>query len=319
MRVVVIGATGHIGTFLVPRLVESGHDVVAVSRGTREPYRESPLWDRVERVRVDRDAEDAAGTFADRIAALSPRSSSTWSASRRSPRVTSSRAPRTRAAPRAHRQHLDPRPQHLPATARGRPEGAVRRVRRAEGGDRALPDRRVAVGRRAVHGGAPGSHQRRRLARDHARGQPRPAVWTALATGGPLAVPGSGSETMHHVHADDVAQVVQLAIANRETSVGELPRRLGPRALGARLRPGGSRLVRPRARAGAPRLGRLPRPDRAGSRRRQLGAPQPQPRREHRQGPRRPRLRAPVHERGGRTRGGRVDGPRGRAGRPAPR
>ena len=33
MRIVVIGATGHIGTFLVPRLVERGHKVVALSRG----------------------------------------------------------------------------------------------------------------------------------------------------------------------------------------------------------------------------------------------------------------------------------------------
>ena len=35
-RVVVIGATGHIGTYLVPRLVMAGHDVVAVSRGRAE-------------------------------------------------------------------------------------------------------------------------------------------------------------------------------------------------------------------------------------------------------------------------------------------
>ena len=34
-RVVVIGATGHIGTYLVPRLVDGGHQVIAVSRGTR--------------------------------------------------------------------------------------------------------------------------------------------------------------------------------------------------------------------------------------------------------------------------------------------
>ena len=33
-RVVVIGATGHIGTYLVPRLVDRGHEVIAVSRGT---------------------------------------------------------------------------------------------------------------------------------------------------------------------------------------------------------------------------------------------------------------------------------------------
>ena len=32
-RVVVIGATGHIGSYLVPRLVEAGHAVVTVARG----------------------------------------------------------------------------------------------------------------------------------------------------------------------------------------------------------------------------------------------------------------------------------------------
>ncbi|HEY3880184.1 MAG TPA: NAD-dependent epimerase/dehydratase family protein [Trebonia sp.] len=38
-RVVVIGATGHIGTYLVPRLVDRGHEVIAISRGARGPYR----------------------------------------------------------------------------------------------------------------------------------------------------------------------------------------------------------------------------------------------------------------------------------------
>ncbi|MBX5442990.1 MAG: NAD-dependent epimerase/dehydratase family protein, partial [Solirubrobacteraceae bacterium] len=71
-RVVVIGATGHIGTYLVPRLVRAGHEVVAVSRGSRGPYVPAPEWDRVERVVADREAEDAAGTFGARIAALEP-------------------------------------------------------------------------------------------------------------------------------------------------------------------------------------------------------------------------------------------------------
>ena len=61
-RVVVIGATGHIGTYLVPRLVRAGHEVTAISRGTREPYHLSPQWRAVRRVTADRDAEDAAGT-----------------------------------------------------------------------------------------------------------------------------------------------------------------------------------------------------------------------------------------------------------------
>lgn len=41
MRVLVIGATGHVGTYLVPRLVEAGHDVVTISRGAAKPYTEN--------------------------------------------------------------------------------------------------------------------------------------------------------------------------------------------------------------------------------------------------------------------------------------
>jgi nucleoside-diphosphate-sugar epimerase len=71
-RVVVIGATGHIGSYLVPRLVRAGYDVVALSRGTRDPYQPSAEWASVTTITADRDAEDAAGTFGDRVAALHP-------------------------------------------------------------------------------------------------------------------------------------------------------------------------------------------------------------------------------------------------------
>jgi uncharacterized protein YbjT (DUF2867 family) len=43
-RVVVIGATGHVGNYLVPRLARGGHEVIAPSRATRGPYHASPLW-----------------------------------------------------------------------------------------------------------------------------------------------------------------------------------------------------------------------------------------------------------------------------------
>jgi nucleoside-diphosphate-sugar epimerase len=63
MRVVVIGGSGHVGTFLVPRLVEAGHGVVSISRGQREPYQVHPAWQSVEQVTLDREAEEAEGTF----------------------------------------------------------------------------------------------------------------------------------------------------------------------------------------------------------------------------------------------------------------
>jgi nucleoside-diphosphate-sugar epimerase len=40
-----------------------------------------------------------------------------------------------------------------------------------------------------------------------------PSVWYAVSAGQEIAVPGLGAELMHHVHADDVAQAFQLAIA----------------------------------------------------------------------------------------------------------
>jgi nucleoside-diphosphate-sugar epimerase len=71
-RVVVIGATGHVGSYLVPRLVRGGREVIAMSRGGRDPYHPSPEWSTVTQVTVDRDAEDAMRTFGARIAALRP-------------------------------------------------------------------------------------------------------------------------------------------------------------------------------------------------------------------------------------------------------
>ena len=49
MRVVVIGATGHIGTDLVPRLLALGCEVVSVSRQQRRRIRAAragPPWSR---------------------------------------------------------------------------------------------------------------------------------------------------------------------------------------------------------------------------------------------------------------------------------
>src|SRR5579859_4717206 len=72
MRVVIIGGSGHVGTYLVPRLVESGHQVINLSRGQRKAYQPHGAWDSVQHVAADRDAEDKAGTFGKRIHDLKP-------------------------------------------------------------------------------------------------------------------------------------------------------------------------------------------------------------------------------------------------------
>src|ERR1051325_10177079 len=70
MRIAVIGGSGHIGTFLVPRLVRAGHEVVNVSRGQRSSYVEDAAWREVRHVSADREAEDRDGVFAERIAGM---------------------------------------------------------------------------------------------------------------------------------------------------------------------------------------------------------------------------------------------------------
>ena len=54
MKAVVIGAYGHIGTYLVPMLIEQGYEVLAVSRGISKPYEENPLWEQAVKVKLDR-------------------------------------------------------------------------------------------------------------------------------------------------------------------------------------------------------------------------------------------------------------------------
>lgn len=70
MRVAIIGGTGHVGTYLVPRLVEAGHDVICVSRQQREPYHAHSAWQKVQHVQIDREAAEAAGTFGAQIREL---------------------------------------------------------------------------------------------------------------------------------------------------------------------------------------------------------------------------------------------------------
>ena len=69
-RIVVIGGSGHVGSYLLPALVERGHEVLNVSRGTALPYREHAAWEAIEHVAVDRKTEEAEGTFGARIADL---------------------------------------------------------------------------------------------------------------------------------------------------------------------------------------------------------------------------------------------------------
>jgi nucleoside-diphosphate-sugar epimerase len=58
-----------------------------------------------------------------------------------------------------------------------------------------------------------------------------PDVFSHIARGEELALPNFGLETVHHVHADDVAQMVLRALLYRSAAVGEAFNAVSPQAL----------------------------------------------------------------------------------------
>jgi nucleoside-diphosphate-sugar epimerase len=219
-RVVVIGATGHIGTYLVPRLVDGGHEVIAVSRGTRGPYHASPQWDAVTMVTADREADDAAGMFGRRIARLHPDAVidlicfSAGSARQLLEELRPKRPLLVHCGTIwVHGQALRvPVTEDEPRTAYGEYgtgkaeiEALLHQETRAGG----VP----AVVLHPGHISGPGWPV------ITPAGNLDPVVWTQLAAGRSLALPDHGLGVLHHVHADDVAQAFELALS-RPTAVG---------------------------------------------------------------------------------------------------
>jgi nucleoside-diphosphate-sugar epimerase len=200
-------------------LVRAGHEVVALSRGTSVPYVPAPEWRRVDRVVVDREAEDAAGDFGARIAEL----------------AADAVVDMLCFTPESAQQLLD-------ALRPTRPlllhcgtiwvHGPVSRVPVTEDEPR-TPYGEYGTGKAAIEtllhretiaGGVPCVV----LHPGHISG-PWPVitpagnldldVWRRLAVGEPLALPDLGLGVLHHVHADDVAQAFERALS-RPAAIG---------------------------------------------------------------------------------------------------
>lgn len=221
-RIVVIGGSGHVGSYLMPRLVELGHEVVNVSRGVARPYRPHPAWRAVENVTLDRAAEEKSGEFGRRIADLRPDivvdmisfnlestrhvvealrgkvghylfCSSIWVYGRL---VT---IPSTEIEP----------PNPIDAYGIGKAESEAWLLEQAR--KHGFPATAFRPGHIVGEGWNPITPQ----------GNANPATFSLIARGDELVLPNLGLETLHHVHADDVARWILCAIQNRAASVGE--------------------------------------------------------------------------------------------------
>jgi nucleoside-diphosphate-sugar epimerase len=232
MRVVVIGGTGHVGTYLVPRLVSAGHDVVSLSRSQREPYLPDAAWGKVKQVRMDRKAEEADGSFGKKVAALEPdvvidMICFTLDSARQMVEALRGKL--------QHFLHCGTIWVHGPSVEVPTTEEQLRRPFGEYGIQKAAIEayllgeaRKNGFPATILHPGhivGPGWTPL------NPAGNFNLGVFNTLRRGEELALPNLGMETVHHVHADDVAQAFMRAIANHSASVGESFHVVSPAAL----------------------------------------------------------------------------------------
>ncbi len=222
MRVIVIGATGHVGTYLIPRLADLGHHIIAISRGNRKPYLDHPAWREVETLNLDRQEAEANSEFGQQIAALNPD-------------VVIDMICFTRESAQGLVNALQNKVQllitcgtiwvHGPSISVPTSEEQNRNPFGEYGVDKEdMTDYLLRIARQT---GFPVTV----LHPGHIVGEGWPPinplgnfnlkVFEKLAAGDELQFPTLGMETVHHVHADDVAQAFIKAMTHWNHSVGE--------------------------------------------------------------------------------------------------
>jgi nucleoside-diphosphate-sugar epimerase len=222
MKIAVIGGSGHIGTYLVPRLVRCGHEVTVVSRGLRSPYTPDPAWEKVTFATLDRKATEPSGTFGAKIRDLraevvidltcfTPESARQLvDALRGTLRLFlhcgtiwvhgySTVVPATEDLPRK------------PFCEYGKRKAAIEQFLLEEAQSGRFPAAILHPGHIVGKGWAP----------LNPAGHFHPRVFSQLAQGEELCLPNLGMETVHHVHADDVAQSFERAVEMPERAIAE--------------------------------------------------------------------------------------------------
>jgi nucleoside-diphosphate-sugar epimerase len=221
-HVAVLGGTGHIGGYLVPRLVAAGADVTVLTRGQASPYRSDGTWSKVTTVVADRTEEEAAGTFGQRVRDLEPDVvidliCFTVDSARHLVEALRGRV--------RHFLHCGTIWVHGPSVVVPTTEDVPRRpfgdygVHKAEIETYLLDQaHRHGFPATLLH---PGHISGPGWVPINPAGNLDLDVYHRLATGDEVTLPNLGMETLHHVHADDVAQSFTAAMANRSVAVGE--------------------------------------------------------------------------------------------------
>ena len=221
MRVVVIGATGHIGTWLVPRLVSQDHEVIAVSRGARQPYHRLAEWDLARQVTIDRVKSEQDGSFGAHISGLRPDAVIDLICFNLDSAQALVKALRDNVQHFIHCGtlwvHGVPRSRPYDENAPREPFGDYG-IRKTEIERFLLAAASSGFPATILHPGhitGPGWNP------INPAGNLDRQVFERLSRGDVVPLPDGGLATLQHVHADDVAQAFALAIDRPTKSIGE--------------------------------------------------------------------------------------------------
>lgn len=222
MKIVIIGGTGHIGTYLIPRLVMKGHEVICVSRKKRQPYNILPIWKFVKQIAIDRTKAEQQGVFGSQIKELkadilidlicfTPESASQLA--------------KALIGDIQHFIHCGTMWVHGHSSQVPTYESQERRPFGEYGINKAniesylismFHEKEFPV--TILH---PGHITGPGWLPINPVGNLNPEVFIKLSKGEEIILPNLGMETVHHVHADDVAQAFVNTIENRQNSIGE--------------------------------------------------------------------------------------------------
>jgi len=220
MKAVVIGAAGHIGTYLVPMLVKAGFETVAITRTLKDPYEPDPAWSKAERVLIDRGDPD----FLDRLKAMEP--DVIVDLVNFNVEDTKKLREAFRGTKLSHYLYCSSCWAHgMAETTPFDPDARVKEPLDAYGKDKYASEmylkdeyRRTGFPATIV---MPGQISGPGWTIINPWGNTSMRVVQDIADGKEIALPNFGQEILHHVHGYDVAQVFFKAVTHRNQALGE--------------------------------------------------------------------------------------------------
>lgn len=219
MKVVVIGGSGHIGTYLIPMLVRDNHEVIMVSRGKSEPYVKDWAWDKAERVTMDRSkepdfskkiAEMNADVVIDLICFKLEEVKEMVAELKKTDLSHYLYCSTIWTHGRAEKIPADPNGEKHPMDEYGRQKYESEKYLQQEYRVNDFPVSIVSPGQIC----GPGWSIINPL------GYGDDSIFQMIADGQEIKLPNHGMETLHPVHGEDVAQVFMKAINHRTQALG---------------------------------------------------------------------------------------------------